>query len=114
IVNTADSAVKNPTGCASLTDGNAVGSGRENLDKAVLSKVALDPVSVSFGAVPSGSGQTKAFNVTLTNLDSSSHNFSLVLTSSTGTGVSYSVSPGSTGSLAAGASTNVTVTMTAD
>jgi minor extracellular serine protease Vpr len=113
IVNTADSAVKNPTGCASLTDGNAVGSGRENLDKAVLSKVALDPVSVSFGAVPSGSGQTKAFNVTLTNLDSSSHNFSLVLTSSTGTGVSYSLSSSSTGSLAGGASANVTVTMTA-
>jgi minor extracellular serine protease Vpr len=113
IVNTADAAVKDSVSCAVTTTANSVGSGRENLDSAVQAKVGLDPVSVSFGAVPSGSGQTNTFNVTLTNLDSSSHTFSLTTTGLTGTGVSYSVTS-SVGPLAAGASGTATVTMTAD
>jgi subtilisin family serine protease len=46
IVNTADSSVKNPSDGTSLTDVNAVGTGRENLNSAVHATVALDPVSV--------------------------------------------------------------------
>ena len=113
IVNTADATVKDASSCAVTTNVNFVGSGRENLDSAVLAKVGLDPVSVSFGAVPSGSGQTTTYNVTLTNLDSISHTFSLATTGLTGTGVSYSVTS-SVGPLAAGASGTATVTMTAD
>ena len=115
IVNTADASVQDPNADSpntSLSDVNAVGSGRENLLSAVTAKVAVDPVSVSFGAVPSISGQTKTYNVTLTNLDSSSHSFSLSIADTTGTGVSYSVTPSVP--LAAGASGTATVTMTAD
>lgn len=112
IVNTADQGVlKNYRSGAPETDVNVTGAGRENLLSAVNARLALDPVSVSFGAVPSGSGQTRTFNVTLTNLGSSASFFS-VTTGTGGGGVSYSVSPGSV-ALAAGASANLTVTMTA-
>jgi minor extracellular serine protease Vpr len=50
-------------------------------------------VSVSFGSVPTISGITKTYNVTLTNLSGSLVTFSLSVSSSTGTGVSYSVTP---------------------
>jgi minor extracellular serine protease Vpr len=114
VVNTADAtAVKDPASGAPTTDANSVGSGRENLDSAVTAIVAVDPVSVSFGSVPAGSRQTKTFDVELTNLDSSSHTFSLSVDSITGTGVGYSVNPQAL-TLAAGASGTVTVTMTAD
>jgi minor extracellular serine protease Vpr len=113
VVNTADAtAVKDPSSGDPTTDANSVGSGRENLESAVTAIVVLDPVSVSFGSVPAGSRQTKTLNATLTNLDSSSHTFSLSVDSITGTGVGYSVTPSLT--LAAGASGTVTVTMTAD
>jgi minor extracellular serine protease Vpr len=118
IVNTADQNVLKhstiPPAAGTLeTDVNIIGAGLDDLLSAVNAKVALDPVSVSFGAVPSGSGQTKTYNVAVTNLSGGPAAFSVSVGSSTGTGVSYSVSPSSTGSLAAGASANVTVTMTA-
>ena len=112
IVNTADQGVlKNFLTGALETDFNVTGAGRENLLSAVNAKVALDPVSVSFGAVPAISGQTRSSNVTLSNLDSSTKTFSLTVGAGSG-GVSYAVSPSSI-SLAAGASGNVTVTMSA-
>jgi minor extracellular serine protease Vpr len=112
VVNTADSpTVKNPSPPgALLTTLNAVGTGRENLLSAVNAKVALDPVSVSFGSIPSISGISKTFNVTLSNLGSAA-TFGLSVGASTGTGVSYSVSPSSL-SLGAGGSGTFTVTMT--
>lgn len=114
VVNTADQGVLKDfqTGVVVVTDVNIIGTGRENLLSAVGAKVALDPVSVSFGAVPSGSGQTQNYNVTLTNLGSGTTTFSLAAGSGGG-GVSYSVSPSSI-SLAAGAAGNVTVTMSAN
>jgi minor extracellular serine protease Vpr len=112
IVNTADSpTVKDPATGALTTILNSVGSGRENLDSAVNAKVALDPVSVSFGAIPSVSGISKTYNVKVTNLSGGAAVFSFSVGASTGTGVSYSVTPSL--SLAAGASGNLTVTMTA-
>ena len=111
IVNTADAtAVKDSATGLSTTIATDVGSGRENLLSAVHATAALDPVSVAFGAVPSGSGNSKNYNVTLTNLGSGSATFTPSLGSSTGTGVSYSVSPSSI-FLAPGASGTVTVTM---
>src|SRR5258708_20498948 len=69
IVNTAnDETLKHFATGALVTDVNIVGSGREDLLAAVNASVALDPVSVSFGAVPDGSGQTQPFTVTLNNL----------------------------------------------
>jgi subtilisin family serine protease len=112
IVNTAEQGVlKQATSTNLETNVNKIGSGLDNLLSAVTATVALDPVSVSFGPVPSISGQTKTFDVTLTNLGNSQATFSLSVGSSTGTGVSYSVTPSVT--LDAGASGTATVTMTA-
>jgi minor extracellular serine protease Vpr len=112
IVNTADQSVlKKSTSTALETDVNITGAGRENLLSAVNATVALDPVSVSFGAVPSGSGQTNSFVLTLTNLTGGAQTFGVAVGAGGG-GVSYSVSPSSLW-LAAGESGTVTVTMSA-
>jgi hypothetical protein len=108
IVNTAvTGVVKNPDGSL-VTDVNIVGAGREDLLSAVNAKVTLDPVSLSFGAVPSGSGQTRSLAITLTNVSGASQTYSFAITSPSGAGVSYSVSAPSL-TLAAGASGTVTV-----
>ena len=112
IVNTADQGVLRSanTGGPEM-DVNITGAGRENLLSAVSAVVALDPVSISFGAVPSGSGQTWTYDLTLSNISGAAKTFNV----SVGAGdasVAYSVSPASL-SLASGASGVVTVTMTA-
>jgi hypothetical protein len=96
-----------------VSDANSIGAGRENLNAAVNAAVALDPVSVSFGAVPSGSGQTKSIGVTLANLTGST----LVVPApsvvgTTGTGVSYSASASAL-SIPANGTATLTVTMNA-
>lgn len=116
VANTADQGVLKkslvPPAAGTLeTDVNVIGAGRDNLLSAVQAKVGLDPVSVSFGSVPSISGQTKTYDVTVSNLGGAA-TFNLSVGSSTGTGVSYSVNPSSL-SLAAGASATATVTMSA-
>lgn len=115
IVNTAVQGVlKKSTSVAGApeTDVNIVGAGLENLQSALNAVVTLDPVSVSFGAVPSGSGQTQTFTLTLTNLTGSAQTFDVAVGAGSG-GVAFSVSPSSL-NLAAGASGAVTVTMSAD
>lgn len=111
IVNTADKNVLKDyqTGTAIVTDPNIIGSGRENLLSAVNAKVALEPVSASFGAVPAGSGQTKTFAITVTSLGGNGA-IGASVSPSSGTGVSYSVSvaPGANGTA------TVTITMNAD
>jgi minor extracellular serine protease Vpr len=58
---------------------NINGAGRENLLSAVGAQVALDPVSVSFGAIPSGSGMQRTNTVVLTNTTSGPMTYSLSL-----------------------------------
>ena len=112
VVNTADVGVLKSASKGDLvSDVNLIGSGRENLLSAVGVGAGLDPVSVSFGGVPSGSGQTLTFDVTVTNLSSSAANWAVAVGAGSG-GVAYSVSPNSV-SLAPGAWTVVTITMTA-
>jgi minor extracellular serine protease Vpr len=112
VVNTADVGVlKSATTGNPVSDVNLIGTGRENLLSAVGASSGLDPVSVSFGAVPSGSGQILTFDVTVTNLGTATASFP-VSVGAGGGGVAYSVSPSSV-SLAPGAWTVVTVTMTA-
>jgi len=112
IVNTADQGVLKPSGPgASAIDVNIVGAGRENLLAAVQAKAALDPVSVSFGAVPSGSGQTRSAVVTLTNLTSDPQQFTLAAVPAAGNGVAWSVP--SNVSVGAGGAASFTVSMTA-
>jgi hypothetical protein len=113
IVNTADQGVlkKFSAPVALETDVNIIGAGRENLLSAVNARVAIDPVSISFGAVPSGSGQTQTYSATLNNLSGTASTFSLAVGAGGG-GVSYAINPSSV-SLGAGGSTTVTVTMSA-
>ena len=69
VVNTADAdAVKSYVdGSTILHDVNIVGAGRVNLASATEASALLDPVSISFGATPSGAGVTKSYAVRITN-----------------------------------------------
>jgi subtilisin family serine protease len=113
VVNTADRGVlRSYRDATPVSDVNIVGSGRENLFAAAMASATLSPVSVSFGAVPAGSGQSRTVEVTITNVGAGAGNFTL----STGGGsasVAFSVAPSSL-SLAPGASASVAVTMVAD
>jgi len=112
VVNTADQdALKTFQNASPQSDVNVIGAGRENLLAAVGARIALDPVSVSFGAVPSGSGQSRSVAVTVTNLGASG-SFSLTLADVTSSGVSFAVSPSSL-TLGAGESGTAVVTMNA-
>jgi minor extracellular serine protease Vpr len=83
----------------------------ENLLSAVEASVAFDPVSISFGAVPSSSGQTHGFDLSLTNLTSTTTTFDLAIGARDSSGT-YFLDQSSV-PLDAGASTTVTVSMTA-
>ena len=111
IVNTADTGVLRSFSTGALQNNvNINGTGRENLLAAVNAKVGVDPVSLSFGAVPSGSGQTLQKSVTLTNLSAGPLTYSLSVTGQPANSVAYSVAPSSL-TIAAGAKADVTVTM---
>ena len=111
IVNTAVRNIVRDVEGTVVDDVNIVGAGREDLKNAVDATVAIDPVSASFGAVPSGSGQARTVNVTLRNIGSASKSVALSVTGGDAA-VTYVVSPASA-SLAPGATTTVAVTMTA-
>jgi minor extracellular serine protease Vpr len=103
VVNTADQGVlRNSAATGAETNVNTIGSGRANAFSATTARVALDPVSVSFGAVPSGAGQSDSRTVSLSSLGGSAT--SVAVTDTTGTGVTY-------GATLSG--NTITVTMTA-
>ena len=113
IVNTADrGVVRSLDGASIVRDANQVGTGRENLAKAVAATVALAPVSLSFGSVPSGSGQVLQGSVTLTNLTVAAQTLSLSVVEGMGAGVTFSLPSGAV-TLAPGASQTVAVGMAA-
>ena len=113
IVNTADrGVVRSLDGASIVRSANQVGTGRENLAKAVAATVALEPVSLSFGSVPSGSGQALQGSVTLTNLTGAAQTLSLSVVEGMGAGVTFSLPSGAV-TLAAGASQTVAVGMAA-
>ncbi len=68
-------------------------------------------MSVSFGSLPYGSGQTQPFTVTLNNLRGSAATYSLAVSAGDAS-VAYSVSP-STVSVSPGGSATVTLIMSA-
>ncbi len=113
IVNTADQGVLKDykTGTQVVDDANIAGAGREDLLAAVKASVALDPVSISFGAVPAGSGQSQTFDLSLTNLISTTMTYDLAVGAGDAS-VAYSLDQSSV-TLDPGASTTVTVQMTA-
>ena len=102
ITNTAERNVLKTSDGANLTDVMIEGAGLLQLDDAVNASVALNPVSVSFGRLPAGSGQTRTATVSLKNLTGSGAVYSLAA------GAPYTVSA-STVSLAAGETKSVTV-----
>ncbi|HEU4671284.1 MAG TPA: S8 family serine peptidase [Candidatus Limnocylindrales bacterium] len=111
IVNTADRGVlvDSATGSQVVSDVNVVGSGRENLLAAVGAELALDPVSVSFGAIPSGSGTSSSFTLRVTNLTDHAVSESLSIDDSTGGGVTFAAP--TTISLAPNETATISVTM---
>jgi subtilisin family serine protease len=111
IVNTARRNVVHDLDGMAIEDVNVVGAGRLDVRNAVDATIALDPVSVNFNAVPSGSGQSRTVNVTVRNIGTAAKTLAFAVADSD-TGVAYSVSPASAG-LGAGESTVVAVTMTA-
>ena len=113
IVNTADRGVVKALDNATIvTDANKVGTGRANLLAAVQASVALDPVSLSFGPVPSGSGTSMQRSIQLTNISGGSQTFTLQVVDASGGAVAFSV-PGGAVTLASGESATVVVSMSA-
>jgi hypothetical protein len=99
-------------GTTPVTDVQQEGAGLMDVLKATNAKVALDPTSVSFGGVPSISGQSKATAIRLTNISGTAlSNLSVAVTNQTGKGVTYSAAIANT-SLTANGSTTITVRMT--
>lgn len=110
VVNTARQGVlRDATSDKVTNDALMVGAGLADTDAAVASQVALDPVSVSFGAIASGSGRSVTKSVVLTNTSSAPISVGVAITNNPTSGVSYSVS-GGTAVLAPGARTTVKVT----
>ena len=111
IVNTADQGVLKQANGDLESNLNVTGAGRENLLAAANATITLDPVSVSFGAVPSGSGQSMTSTVSLKNVSAGSMTVSIAIQSGDSS-VSYSVSPSSM-TLAVGKTGLINIVMSA-
>ena len=113
VVNTADQGVltSSADGSTVVTDVNITGAGRADLAQAVAGKVAVGPVSTSFGTVPSGSGQTRTATVTLSSLTGTAVTVTPRVDSVVGSGVTFSV-PATPVTVPATGSVTVTVTVT--
>ena len=92
IVNTAADGVltRYTDGTTVERDVNVSGSGLANLVTAVEARVALGPVSTSFGTVPSAAGQTRTATVALSSLTGSAQTVTLAVDSVIGAGVTFS------------------------
>jgi minor extracellular serine protease Vpr len=110
IVNTAVRGVLKDaaTGTTIVDDPNVVGAGLQNASNAVRASVALDPVSIGFGGIPSGSGQGRSDDIVVKNLTSTTATFTVAIDDPTTGGVTYTVSPASV-TLAAGATATIQV-----
>ena len=110
IVNTADTGVLTKyTLDGAATDVNLSGAGRVNVESAAGATALLDPVSVSFGATPRGSGVTKTVAVTLMNAGDAAVEWTVgIAANGNASGVSFSTST-SLVHLAPGATVTFTV-----
>jgi len=97
IVNTAARGVlkDTATGRTVVDNPNVVGAGLENLHHAVMASVSLDPVSLAFGGVPSGSGQGRTGEFVVKNLTSGTATFTFAVDDPFAGGITYTVSPAS-------------------
>ena len=114
VVNTADVDVtRKATDPSALeTNVNVSAAGRLNLGAAVRTEAILDPVSVSFGAVPSGSGVTRSYAVRILNASDSEQTWSVgIAPYGSASGVTFSTSVSSV-TIAAGETATVSVVAT--
>jgi len=111
IVNTADAGVLTRYTLDGLaTDINLSGAGRVNVESAAGAEALLDPVSVSFGATPAGSGVTKSVAVTLMNAGDTAVEWTVgIAANGSAQGVTFKTST-SLVNLAPGAKVTVSVT----
>jgi minor extracellular serine protease Vpr len=121
IVNTAVRGVlkDTDTGRVVVDNPNIVGAGLVSLHHplneparvgAVEAKVSLDPVSVAFGGVPSGSGQGRTKHVIVKNLTAATATFAFAVDDPVAGGVTYTVAPASV-TLGPGQATTVAVSV---
>jgi minor extracellular serine protease Vpr len=111
IVNTAQEGVlRHPETDAVTNDAMIVGAGLLDVNAAGLAVAALDPVSQSFGSVPSAAGRNLSKSFVITNLTDSSKTFTVTLADDASDGVLFSTNAG-TVTLGGGASTTATVSM---
>lgn len=91
VVNTAGEGLLRRSSAPGATeiDVNVTGTGLANLANAVAAKVALGPVSTSFGTVPSRSGQSRQSTVALTNLTGAPVTVTASIDSVLGSGVTF-------------------------
>jgi len=113
VVNTADTGtLQKFTLDGPAVDVNVTGSGRLNLESAAGAAAVLDPVSVSFGAVPSGSGVTKSVAVRIVNTTAAPVTWSVgIAANGPSSGVTFKTSVSSV-TLDAGAAATFNVTAT--
>lgn len=112
VVNTAKTGIlRDPITGAVTNDGLIVGAGLADAVNAIGAKVTLEPVSLSYGSISSGSGRSVAKSITVTNTTSATRTLVLSVANDAADGVTYSVSSASI-TLAAGASATVPVTVT--
>ena len=86
-----------------------MGAGLLDVAAAVNAQAALDPVSKSFGAVPSGSGQDRTATFVITNISDSARTFNVSVADTASDGATFSQVGSGSLSLAPGASATVTV-----
>jgi hypothetical protein len=112
VVNTADEGVltSSADGTTVVRDVDITGAGLGDLARAVGGRVAVGPVSTSFGSVPSGSGQTRSAAVTLSSLTGTAVTVTPTVRSVAGSGVTFSV-PATPVTVPATGSVTVTVTV---
>ncbi len=112
IVNTAVRGVlkDSATGTTFVDNPNIVGAGLENVYNAVRASISLDPVSIAYGAVPSGSGQGRSNEIVVKNLTDATATFTFAIDDPFVGGASYSVSPASV-TLAPGAAATIRVSV---
>ena len=113
IVNTASEGLLTRASAPSTveTDVNVTGAGLANLANAVDAKVALGPVSTSFGTVPSGSGQARTDTITVTNLGDAAITVTASVDTVRGSGVTFGA--GAAVTIPAGASVALPVSASA-
>jgi minor extracellular serine protease Vpr len=113
VVNTAqEGLLRHPETGVVTNDAQIVGAGLVDVEAAVDAVAALGPVSTSFGSVSSGSGGSRASNVTITNISDAPQVFALSVSDDASDGVTFATN-GGTVSLAPGASATFRVSATA-